>query len=183
MRTLAVWSVALMALLAGCGAIGGAPDGTAAETPDPTATGTAEPCSTDLLITADGTEAATPAPLPERPSSFSAESAGEFAQRYELSFANNHELGDRVRDVTVELQGTSVKTVEDGYLVRIHVWTYVDVGTATDGTAEATTRESYYDAHYFVSDSVLRRAETDRHGTLPDTDLSASGLTLACWDG
>lgn len=183
MRTHAVWAVALLTLLAGCGAIGGGPDGTAAETPEATATATADPCATDLLITADGTADATPAPLPDEPSSFSAESVGEFTQRYERAFANNHELGERVRDVAVELQGTSVKTVEGGHLVRIHVWTRVEVGTPTDGGGEVETRESFYDAHYFVSESVLRRAETERHGTLPDTDLSSSGITLACWDG
>lgn len=187
MRRIATVLVAILVVTAGCSALSddGA-DAAGADTPTPGQWGTAVPCSTDLLLTDAGTEAVTPKPLPGAPDEFTAEAVGAFAQRYELAFAHNHELGERVRDVTVTLQGTTVETVDGGYRVRVHVWTRTAVGTpggaTSDGTTDAvTTRESYYDAHYFVSESTLRRAETERHGTLPDPDLSESGVTLACW--
>jgi len=92
-----------------------------------------------------------------------------------------------VTDVAVELQGTTVRAVAGGYRVRIHVWTRATVAsaaaTADDGRAETTVEESFYDAHYYVSEGALRRAETERHGTLPEGDLAGSGVTLACWAG
>lgn len=174
--------IAVVMVTAGCAGLGASGTGTSASTPAP-ATTTIGPCDTDYLLTDDGTEAVTPKPLPDRPSSFDAESVGRFAQAHERAFAHNHELGERVRGVSVELQGTTVKRLNDGFVVRIHVWTRASVGPASGATdGETTTTESHYDAHYFVSDSTLRRAETERHASLPDADLSQSGLTLACWD-
>lgn len=59
--------------------------------------------------------------------------------------------------------------------------TTVDAGTVDGSSSNVTVRESFFDARYYVSERTLRRAETDRHGALPDTDLSESGVTLACW--
>ncbi|MFC7142555.1 hypothetical protein ACFQMA_22305 [Halosimplex aquaticum] len=183
MRVHAVALVALLAVTAGCSALGGqSPDATT-ETPAPTEAPTDEPCRTDLLLTSEGNDRVTPKPLPEERPDQDPEAVGQFAREYERAFAHNHEIGERARDVTVELQGTTVRSVDGGYRVRVHVWTrtVVDPPTAATDTG-TTTRESFYDAHYFVSEGVVRRAETERHGTLPDDDLSQSGLTLACWE-
>ncbi|WP_123537529.1 hypothetical protein [Halosimplex salinum] len=185
MRVHAVVLVAALALTAGCGALGTQSAETPSASPAPTATGTAEPCDTDLLLSSDGNEHVTPKPFPDDRPALEPETVARFARDYERVFAHNHELGERARDVTVELQGTTVTAVDDAFRVRIHVWTRTTVGTpegtVTDGPG-VTTRGSFYDAHYFVSTSTLRRAETDRHGSLPDADLSSSGVTLACWE-
>ncbi|WP_415382405.1 hypothetical protein [Halosimplex sp. TS25] len=184
MRVHAAVLVAALALTAGCAAIGGqSPDATT-DAPEPSQSRTDEPCETDLLLTSEGNDRLTPKPLSDERPDRNPEAVGEFAREYERVFAHNHEIGERARDVTVELQGTTVRSVDDGFRVRVHVWTRTVVNTPTGATdTGATTRESFYDAHYFVSEEVLRRAETDRHGTLPDADLSRSGVTLACWDG
>lgn len=183
MRSNAAVLVVLLVLTAGCSALDGTGGDEPAATPVPTTEGvaTTESCEPDLLLTDEGPETVTPKPLPDRPAEFSPEAVGEFARTYERAFAHNHALGDRVRSVSVELQGTTVSAVEGGYRVRIHVWTRVGVDPAEDGAGTATTEESFYDAHYYVSEAALRRAETGRHGTLPDGDLSGSGVTLACW--
>jgi len=178
--------VAVLALTAGCVGLGG-PDG-GAPTPTPSPSTATDACETDLLITDDGSEAVTPKPTAEPPESFDAESVGRFAQSYERAFAHNHALGDRVTGVAVELQGTTVRAVAGGYRVRIHVWTRTTLAssesaTAADDRAEPTVEESFYDAHYYVSEETLRRGETERHGTFPDGDLAGSGVTLACWSG
>jgi hypothetical protein len=166
--------VALLVVTAGC-ALGASPT----ETPTaPPATATPGECSVDLLITPDGNENLTPRALPGKPDGLSAERAGEFARRHEQNYAHNLELGDQVETIDVTLQGTTVKEVGAGYLVRIHVWTQ---RTVDEGGNATETDDDYYDAHYYVSDGVLRRAETDRHGTLPDRTLAQSGLTIACW--
>ncbi|QLH79158.1 hypothetical protein HZS55_18500 [Halosimplex rubrum] len=184
MRIHAVVLVAALALTAGCAAIGGQPPDATATTPAPTETRTDEPCRTDLLLTSDGNDHVTPKPLPEERPELTPEAVAQSAREYERAFAHNHDLGERVREVTVELQGTTVRSVDDGFRVRVHVWTRTVVDPPAGATVtEATTRESFYDAHYFVSGDVLRRAETERHGTLPDPDLSRSGVTLSCWDG
>ncbi|QLH84156.1 hypothetical protein [Halosimplex pelagicum] len=177
--------VAALALTAGCVGLGGSDGG--APTPTPSPSTATDACETDLLLTDSGTEAVTPKPMPGSPASLDAESVGRFAQSYERAFAHNHALGDRVTDVAVELQGTTVRAAAGGHRVRIHVWTRTTVAspaaTAGDGQAEATVEESFYDAHYYVSEETLRRGETERHGTLPDGDLAGSGVTLACWSG
>jgi|GEM_PF-2331805 len=191
----AVALVAALLLTVGCVGLG-ASDGDAPTTPQPSVSATAtDSCETDVLLTDDGSAAVTAKPTPDGPAAFEPGAVGRFAQEYERAFAHNHALGDRVTDVTVELQGTTARAVAGGYQVRIHVWTQTMVagsttddvtaedGTAGDGAAEATVEESFYDAHYYVSEGALRRAETERHGTLADDDLSASGVTLACWSG
>ncbi|WP_436924037.1 hypothetical protein [Halosimplex amylolyticum] len=184
MRVHAVVLVALVAVTAGCGAIGGQPPDARTDTRAPTATATDEPCRTDLLLTSNGNEQVTPKPLPDERPDLTPEAVAQYAREYERVFAHNHELGERARDVTVELQGTTVRSVDGGFRVRVHVWTVTTVDPPAGATDTGTmSRESFYDAHYFVSETALRRAETDRHGDLPDADLSQSGVTLACWDG
>jgi len=188
MRLVPAVALAALVLTAGCVGLGGT--GSGAPAPTPSTVTTAEACETDLLLTDAGTEAVTPKPTPNGPGAFEPEAVGGFARAHEEAFAHNHALGDRVTDVAVELQGTTVRAVDGGYRVRIHVWARTtvagspptDEGTTADGTA-VTVEESFYDAHYYVSESALRRAETERHGTLADGDLSASGVTLSCWSG
>ena len=153
--------VALLALTAG-----GVPDQPVGSTPGSapcTGTATAE-CATDLLLTDDGTEQVTPKQPPTERPELAPEAVARFAREYERAFAHNHELDERTRDVTVELQGTTV-----------------DTGTVDGSSEDTAVRELFYDAHYFVSETALRRTETDRQGSLPDVDRSESGVTLACW--
>jgi len=172
--------VALLALTAS-----GALDQSVGSTPGSapgTETATAE-CATDLLLTDDGTEQVTPKQPPTERPELAPEAVARFAREYERAFAHNHELDERTRDVTVELQGATVKSVGGGLPIRIYVWTRttVDAGTVDGSSEDTAVRESFYDAHYFVSETALRHTETDRHGSLPDADRSESGVTLACW--
>jgi len=170
MRWLPVVALVVLVALSGCSIT------TSESTAGPTLGGetpTAE-CETDLLLTDDGTEELTPRAMPAPPGNDSGRAAALFARDYESSFAYNHELGDRVESIAVTLQGTSVETVGDGYHVRVHVWIQTTVSGGN------TTREAFYDAHYFVSDRVLRRSETARHESPPDPTLRQSGLTLSC---
>ncbi|MEA5407538.1 hypothetical protein VB773_08150 [Haloarculaceae archaeon H-GB2-1] len=140
-----------------------------------------EPCTTDTLLTDAGTDELTPRPVPERPATLSRESVRAYAESYERAFTHNHELGRDVRAISVEILSNRVEQVRDGFSVRlsVHVTTRASAAETPTVVAHSDVR---YDAHYFVSEHVLRRTETPGDSPPPsDPSLRTSSLTLACW--
>jgi hypothetical protein len=144
------------------------------ESPTPALGECGSPRTTD-----DGNARLTPKPHPSVPETLSNETAATHAAAFEESYAWNGALSDDVRSATVSVTVTNVTQIGDGYVVTLDIHAgYTERVTVDDGTPIEQAADDWYDAAYFVTDSVLRRSVTRTDSATPD---ARNGAVVACY--
>lgn len=126
---------------------------------DPTTTATDEPSPTDAPTPTGWADLDVP-PCPERPETFTEETAASFATQFERAYVTRVTLRDTsytVTSITVRTDDPTVTATDDGWLVTIDVIGPASRFRREDGTS-GHADPGTYTASYHLSDDAVRRA-------------------------
>ena len=131
----------------------------------------------------DTEDALGPTTYPEKPTSFDDDTLLEYAEAYERAYRRNtlvEQFGDRLRDYDLIVRDIRVEEEGEGAVVRIE---YTFSETYEDAGSDATLiGDSGKVVAYYVDESVLVRAETDRSQNDSGPDPLAQGTVLECFE-